>query len=377
MSGLSLLLATLLFPPDLARTIHARPAITSPVPIWNHEIITTGESLLALALDQAGIPHLAYYDPGVAKIRYATRSLGLWTTVDIAPFPALLPPDELSLDLAVNSVDSSPLVAYVDTTQNRLFVGQPEAGQWTVKDIAAGGRLLNLAFGRDGHIHLVIVQGQSLVYWTETGSVWTSEVIGEPDPYIWNLSLALDSQEHPNVAYTGGEGSFQASRRGMNDWQVDPLPFPNIEALALGRADEPHLLITRAEPQSGRPPFVLVSLLLAELESGVWSETPLHQEFDWAVQPDLVVDEMGGVHIAYHDVTGRLHYQRRDDQGRMIHEILPGTDGPISLAVTAGQQPQPRLAHFHQTLLTYSMREEIPFEHQGHLPIILVALQPD
>jgi hypothetical protein len=355
------------------RSPHSSTADTLPVPLWTHEVAGPGDLSAPVQLDGDGDPHLVTFDPAAESLIYLFRKDGVWSTEVIAPFPSDAAPDDLAFDFKLDPSDK-PIVAFVDIEQNSLFFGQRNNGQWEIVPITEGGRLLSLAISPDGKTHLTLVRGTSVVYMVQDGASWLSEIIDQ-GPYFWNLSLALDSQATPHVIYSGATGSFKAVRQNPHLWQRASLPFPNVEAFALDSEDEAHLLVTRAEPQGGRPPFALVTLSLAEQKSGQWKEVPLYQDFDWGVVPDIVVDDLDQVNIAYHDATGRLHFQRREVDGSLTHEIQRGSGWFVNMAVTAAPNPQPRLVHPAQGSLIFSAREETTMDWHHYLPITFSSTQ--
>jgi hypothetical protein len=365
---LSLILTSFLPLLSGGKSPQSSTAATLLVPLWTHEVAGPGELSSPVQLDGDGDPHIVTFDPAAESLVYLVRKDGVWSTEDIAPFPSDAATDDLAFDFMLDPSDGKPIVVFVDIEQNSLFFGRRNNDQWEIEPIAEGGRLLSLALGPDGKTHLALAREQAVVYMTQEGASWVSEIIDQGS-YFWNLSLALDSQATPHVIYSGATGSYEAVRQNPHQWQRASLPFPNVETFALDDNDTPHLLITRAEPQGGRPPFALVTLSLAEQKSGQWNESPLYQDFDWSVVPDIVVDGLDRVNIAYHDATGRLHFQRREVDGSITHEIQRGGGWLVDMAVTAAPNPQPRLVHPVQGSLIFSAREEIWMDWQQYLPV--------
>jgi hypothetical protein len=371
---LSLILASFLPVLSGDRSPHSSTGDTLLVPLWTHDVAGPGALNASLQLDGNGDPHIVTFDPTAEALVYLFQRNGVWSIEDIAPFPSDAAPDDLAFDFKLDPSDGKPIVAYVDIEQNSLFFGRRNNGQWEIEPIAEGGRLLSLGLGPDGKTHLALAREQAVVYMTRKGVSWVSEIIDQ-GPYFWNLSLALDSQAAPHVIYSGATGSFEAVRQNPHQWLLASLPFPNVETFALDDNDTPHLLITRAEPQGGRPPFALVTLSLAERESGQWNEIPLYQDFDWSVVPDIVVDGLNRVNIAYHDAAGRLHFQRREVDGSLTHEVQRGGGWFVNMAVTAESNPQPRLVYPFQGSLIFSSREEIRMDWQHYLPVTTSSTQ--
>lgn len=321
-----------------AASISTPPPIA--VPVWTHDPIAPDGTQSDIELDAAGNPHVLFIDATTHTLRYARREAGVWVVDDLRPFPNGTPPADLAYDLALNPLDDMPIVAYVDTEEDALYVGSPEDGEWQWAEIGAGGRLLSLRVDAGGGAHLALVAGRVVAYYFKGVGNWVAEQVGDEDDYVWNLSLELDAAGRPHLAGTGANGSFHAYRAGSDDWEVTPLSLKNVEGLVLEPGGEPLYLISEAVAVGGRPPFSLVTLALARREASEWAIAPLWQDYDWYINSDVDIDAAGTIHLIFYDVAARPHYMIVKELSIVGHEspFQMGT-GVMGLALDTDANP--------------------------------------
>lgn len=365
LGGLSLLgnASTLFLSPD------SQPV---PFPIWVHEPISSGGDLADLELDSDNNPHILFLNPTTEMLRYAYLIGGAWMFEDLAPFPIAAPPADLAFDLAINPPDGTPRVAYVDAEDERLYFGRPDSGGWKWESLDAHGRLLSMRIDPAGAVHLVIVDGQQIIYLSQSGETWVSETIGQPDPFKWNLFMDLDAAGEPHVAGTGANGSFHAKHTPESGWVVEPLALANVEGFALGPDGTPHYLITEAEELWGRPPFsrVTLSLTYPSLDPSVWDVYPLWTADDWYVDADMAIAGDGTVHVVFRDINGRPQYLALKSLVGLTHEH-PASGGTGHISLKLDSDGKPRLAQHDGNDLLYSRREVIYLTEFIYLPVEL------
>ena len=328
-----------------------------PVSIWTHEIVTSGGLMNDIELDALDNPHVVFVETARDMLRYGHRQDDVWSVMDLAPFPDAVPESELAFDMAVDPVAAMPVVAYVNSEENKLYVGRllPSGWQWELLE-DEGGRLLSLQIDSAGRTHLVYVSDQIIHYVTRITGAWEEELIGEPDNYIWNLSLDLDAANRPHIATTGANGSFYAVRIGPNDWEMDFLPvsdLDNIEGLAIDSDGRPHFLVTESEIVFGRPPFARVRLSLVERVGNEWRFVPLWQDYDWYIYSRLLADDDGTLHVLFYDTDARAHYMTQQPGGQLYRDRpFSVIEGQVSMALDS--EGRPHLLHASGPNLIYS-----------------------
>jgi hypothetical protein len=322
----------------------------------------------ALALDSTDTPYVFYDKAEAGELWWGARTAGGWTTDKLAEVSIL----NLEVAAAVDTQDR-PHVAYLDAGAKQLVVGAREAGAWsleTVDDDAAGTHLA-LAIGSDDAPHMILVRDAKAYYWYKDGDAWHSEAAPWPNEMVSNAWLALDSQNRPHVAYTGGTGVIYAVRQPDGLWAVETTPFSYAMGLALGPGDKRYLLHVTAN--GGRAGGVVpeVTLWLAERDGAAWTETPVASESEWpTLWATLAVDGQGGVYVLYRDVYGFLHLQQRDAAGdwQTVNEAW-GTG--MDSALLVGHDDEPRLLTSYRSSLILWSRETLLLDRQLYLPIVM------
>jgi len=174
---------------------------------------TTGQysTSLALALDSAGVPHVAYDRASDLSIQYATRAAGgAWTsdTVQSATYFA-------SFSLAIDASDH-PHVVYHRVTDQTIVHATNASGSW-VRAVAAssvapdpsvylaGTGSPQCAVDSLGHVHVVFAASPPFLtvrHATDASGTWTTEDVApglEP-------SIAIDAADRPHAAFSAGIG---------------------------------------------------------------------------------------------------------------------------------------------------------------------------
>lgn len=352
--------------PALAVSEGAIPHEPIPAPYWQSDPVAPSGYANALALDAADRPHLVYHDTATGMLRYAVRPAEAWAFGDIAYTPYT--PGDLSFDLALTP-DGVPCVAYASAGSDPLlFFGCLEKDTWQMEMIAEGGRSVSLRVDRGGRPHIALIQqSNNVVYMTrDDEGVWQTEIVEQPGRYAARLWLVIDSQRRPHVIYHGPlppmrtTGSthndpnspsvltddqphmIHAVRQSANVWEKQPLPFSQVEAAALGPADELWLLVSEWQVQWGHPPFSSAKLMLAQPAGDDWTTEFLREDYDWQIEADLAVDLSGRAHVVYRDITGLVHYGRRALDGTWERHS-PGLAEQIEISMKLGGDGQPRL----------------------------------
>lgn len=162
----------------------------------------------SLRLDAAGHPHMAY---GGDHLYYAWHDGTTWHRETADSAPAVGARATLGLD-ALNR----PHIAYYDRPQDAIKYAHRDEAGWHVETIATDVRAdppyISLAVDSQGEVHLAFdgtawIDGYGLHYARRGPADWTIEYVGNPGLELRGLSLALDGNDVPQIAFIVEEGS--------------------------------------------------------------------------------------------------------------------------------------------------------------------------
>lgn len=160
---------------------------------WHYETVDDAPKVGAFAsldLDQAGQPHIGYYDEFNKDLKYAYRNGSGW---------------------------------YLETVDGAGDVGQ----------------LASLAMDKDSHPHITYYGAGSMKYAHRDAAGWHLETVSAAG-WLCN-SLEVDSAGWPHLAYLGPFGYLQYARRDSGGWHLEVLKDKarNTCSLALDHDDFP------------------------------------------------------------------------------------------------------------------------------------------
>ena len=236
----------------------ARHEVQSSTPSWIIEVVdNTGDvgPYSSLALDPAGVAHIAYLAHTAGDLRYAVRQGTSWVTQTVASDGSV----GLYASLALDSL-AQPHVAYLNDSVHDLT-----------------------------YAHL-------------SGTIWLFEVV-DPD-IIGYASLALDSNDRPRVAYYGVMDNLNYAYSDGATWTVEPVDILGsvglYASLALDAADQPRIAYYDASSQN---------LKYAYRDGTSWSGGVVDSAGNVGLYTSLALDASGQPHISYYDQgNGNLRY---------------------------------------------------------------------
>jgi hypothetical protein len=181
------------------------PSASHASPPWYTETIQGGGfvgDFIRLAVDDDGVPHVVYMDYNNFFVMYATRVDGAWTTEVIAAEVFL----GTDLDIAVDAqrVPHVSYHAYTGSGIDELRYADRTGGSWTVVDVDPTnndvGKYNSIAIDSQGRPHIAYYDETlaDLKYAVKTGG-WSIEIADG----TWGLyaDMALDSSDRPHIAY--------------------------------------------------------------------------------------------------------------------------------------------------------------------------------
>ena len=169
---------------------------------WSVASIGTGaleyEYDVSLALTDAGLPALTYFDDRAGALVYAEEEGGSWTLERVARGNEA---GEFS-SLAFDS-QGTPHVAFSDEHGGVGYAARLD-GAWHVEELArgAGPTAVALAIGRGDVPHVAFADRRVLRYAVRTGDGWQVEDVATAGkrPLGHRISLALDEDGTPHLA---------------------------------------------------------------------------------------------------------------------------------------------------------------------------------
>lgn len=221
---------------------------------------------LSMDLDGGESPHISYSylaDGSQSSLKYATRIDGAWQIetvdngnragswnwieLDSEERPNIVYQDGSSLMLATKSGDwsfeeidvgrptyptlafrdiektSHPVVAYyggLDYTT--LRVAEKDATGWKIDDLGLVGVSPSMALGPDGHIHLIYLTSEDIVYAERAQGVWSSETVAPTRTTLDAGSIKVDVSGTVHVAYDDNHVLYYAVKQG-GEWNIETV----------------------------------------------------------------------------------------------------------------------------------------------------------
>jgi len=308
------------------------------VPPWWTSIVDNtplaGNHATSLALDSNGNPKIAYQDDTNGRLKYATKTGGVWNLEDVAASgtPGIFTGQPFA-SLALNSL-GNPGIAYFDIIPKTLRYASKSSGVWTTESVDATGnadQFCSLAFDVQNNPRISYLDATtgSLFYASKSGGIWTTERADfAAGVYVGAYnSLTIDPQGIPHIAYADYTNTTlkYASKWGIF-WTVEtvtPAGAPNAAyiSLALDPQGNPHISYYDASE---------LNLKYASNVGGVWIVDTVDPTFGIGNFTTLRLDAEGRPHIGYYDQTnGRLMHAWKTGSiwAREIVDAPSGTGG--------------------------------------------------
>ncbi len=276
---------------------------------WQIEVLAGAGWSTALALDQAGRPHMVYFDTGPRSLVYGRRDAASWRwqTVDRTA-------DVGQHATAARTPEGALAVAYYEAGHGDLRLAWRSSAGWQVETVdAAGdvGRYAALAFtaGALPRISYYDAANGDLKVARRGPNRWAVETVDSEGDVGQFTSLALDGLDQPLVAYYDAtQGDLKLARRdSAGRWTIDVVAAEGdvgqYPSLALDPAGQP--VIGFYDATHG-------DLCLAFRQDGRWVVEIVDAAGDVGRYTSLAFDAQGQAHISYYDVTnGDLKYAVR------------------------------------------------------------------
>jgi hypothetical protein len=328
--------------------------------IWHYQIVDDSPNVgeyASLALDDAGSPHISYYDSSNYDLKYAHWTDEGWDiqTVDSAGDVGMC------TSLAMDSM-GNPHISYSNSTDDNLKYARWTGSTWDINTVDSEGLVgyansLTLDYADRPHISYYEIRGFELydikyAYWTGsnwniqtvdgtvdttnyrggdsysgwsgytslrlsnaghpsisyksndgnlkyaywTGSAWDIQTVDETD--LWgDTSLALDSVDDPYIIYIGVDGELKHARRVDNVWDiqtVDSATNLDVSSLAMDSADNSHIVYVDNDKYD---------LKYAYWTGGAWEVQTLDSSDNVGSDSSIDLDSLGNPHISFYNST--------------------------------------------------------------------------
>jgi len=274
---------------------------------WQVETVDSGEIgyITSLAVDSNNLPHISYFDEYNMELKYVYWTGSSWS-IQIIPDAN---PYKSSLELDQNDSPhiSSGLSVYDPWSVYWGYVDYStwNGTSWDVQEIESGDFLLvgttSLALDSTGNPHIAYATHRpdfddyklKYAYWTDTG--WIIQTVYSSSA-VWYLSLALDENDLPRIAYYDGVLKYAAY--DGTAWDINVVDqsgdVGHYPSLAFDSINNPH--ISYYDVTNG-------NLKYAFWDNGIWNILTVDSIGDVGMYTSLVLDENGNPHISYYDAT--------------------------------------------------------------------------
>ena len=279
-----------------------------------------------------------------------TARAAMWPEETVDSMGAVGPWASLALDGA-----NQPRIAYASFSNGDLKYASYDDGRWNVETVDrsyySGDGSVSLALDTQGHPHIAYQDHNDPIrYVYRNGTSWQFENVSYSS-YSY-LSLAVNSQDRPLISFLNGyTNGLSLAERGDVSWNVTGLSDSNMTggyctSLVLDAANNPWISFANA---------TWSELQLAHRVAGVWQFETVDFGSSFG-DTSLVLDTFGRPHISYYDGTLKdLKYVYFD--GTTWHRTSVDTEGSVggynSLALDSANRP----------CISYTSPDGVKFAH--------------
>ncbi len=207
--------------------------------------------LTSLALDNTGKPHIAYWDSPNLTVQYTFQDGHSWHFEPITTMTGS--GQNVSLAMTLDDANT-PHLCFYDYDAGSLNYAYRNGSDWQIDivddDVFYSGQDCSIAIDTLGKPH-ISYRDLGLQYARYTGSSWQISTVDDDFFAGDGLSLALDSDDKPQISYADWAATDQYDLRyafsnGSSWWIeiVDSVPSGErfvVTSLALDNDDRPHI----------------------------------------------------------------------------------------------------------------------------------------
>lgn len=254
--------------------------------------------------------------------------------------------------LALDS-QNRPCVSYSQQLGGAVRYAVLNSGAWMIEQVAFAQRpsLALTPFDAPRIAYRVDNFPPETRFARKVGGTWSFELIDNTGAETWGPSLALMSNDNVGVAFRGGGGGFLnfAFRAATPPWTIEvPTSFEN---------NMNNSLSLKLDPQ-GNPRIAFTdgsNLEYAERSAGVWTSTIV---LNTGTDCSLALDGLGNPHISlYDEIAGNLRYAHRAGGVWTIESVDTAGVTGMATAIT--------LNGFGVPHIVYSRGGQLRFAHRA------------
>jgi hypothetical protein len=303
-------------------------------------------SSISIAVDDAGVPHIAHGAHRSEIMRYAVRLASGWLVEVVGTYPS-----GLAASIAIDP-DDNPCLAYLSS--GSLIFARLSGGTWARETVGPMqfDKKTALCIASDGTPHVAYCNSGdpwSVKHASKVGGTWQISTVDSTRASGNGIAMALDDADIPHVTHWGapygGAGPFERrySTRAGGSWQNHVIDNSgencNVihNGIAVDAAGDNHIVYMSNDC------YGLSEVKYAVGDDASWNVT-IVDGVDSSAGCSLVLDGSGSPHIVYGTrfvgVAGdsELRYAHRDAAGQWVVEVVD-TDGDVgefnSLAIDA------------------------------------------
>ena len=340
---------------------------------WNFETADSGGTrgkYTSIAMNTSNQPVITYYDDDNDRIMKAERTGANAFSVDVVASisTAGLQGTDYFTSVAVNGDDR--WVAYrnsynIDLSARNLAAdpipsmrsGVPSWATTTIDTTGAVGEQASMAADSDGRPHIVYSDDRLKVlrYAYYDGADWQIETLAADTGQLGTRynSIAVDSANHPHVAYINDDNYIRYAYHNGASWQIetadDAADIDNYISLAVDSAGWPHIAFFNTEDDE-----------LAYLHkdgTGWHRESVVGGDSYPGRYCSIAVDSSGYPHIShYSDDEADLFYSHKDGGGWHTETVDSDDDVGKYTAIALDSSERPHITYWDDsnTLFKYA-----------------------
>ena len=303
-----------------------------------------------LAVDSQGRPHIAYHTPMGFVLRYAYWN-GASFAIETVDSSGNTGHDPI-IDLTSKDI---PTIVYRDRTTGNLRYAYKTFNGWSLQTIAnmgpedalAGYANTFLLDSKDRpHAAFFDTTGRDLKYATLSTGVgaapgWVVTTIESAGDVGETISIALDPQDRPALAYTDGTASdLKIARRTDQGWAVSVAPgyfHPGYApSLVVDAAGQCHLTYFHfAEKRMKQRVF----------DGSSWTEEIFDTSVSVGKHNSIAVDGSGRPHLSFCDEELGTLYYGTTRQGTWVTETVDTADAGFYSAIALDSGGRPHIVY--------------------------------